>query len=245
MRIYRVNRIEHTVFDSTEEVPEDISYLTNWRKGVIGSWVLADDECVVQILRKGTMLKPKGKVRELSYIGTCTGTFVVSEKTKMDTSRRVNIYSIGGHVERNQRLEDRENLSSREEIFVQYLASGIDPRLAYLKAFPTKDPHYAGIRAGQLVKTTRIKTAMKDELKPYMEALGLDEDYVLRNIKGVIDGTERDDTKLKALFKLADIMDMEDKSRTQVTQLTGAVFQGFSDEAIESVERPKEIEDGV
>ena len=191
------------------------------------------------------MLKPKGKVRELSYIGTCTGTFVVSEKTKMDTSRRVNIYSIGGHVERNQRLEDRENLSSREEIFVQYLASGIDPRLAYLKAFPTKDPHYAGIRAGQLVKTTRIKTAMKDELKPYMEALGLDEDYVLRNIKDVIDGTEKDDTKLKALFKLADIMDMEDKSRTQVTQLTGAVFQGFSDEAIESVERPKEIEDGV
>jgi hypothetical protein len=243
MRVYKVNRIDHTVFDSTEEVPKDTSYLTNWRKGSIGSWVLADDECVVQILRKGTMLKPKGKVREISYIGTCTGTFVVSEKTKMDTSRRVNIYSIGGHVERNQRLEDRENLSSREEIFVQYLASGIDPRLAYLKAFPTKDPHYAGIRAGQLVKTTRIKTAMKDELKPYMEALGLDEDYVLRNIKGVIDGTERDDTKLKALFKLADIMDMEDKSKTQVTQLTGAVFQGFSDEAIESVERPKEIEE--
>ena len=243
MRVYKVNRIDHTVFDSTEEVPKDISYLTNWRKGSIGSWVLADDECVVQILRKGTMLRPKGKVREISYIGTCTGTFVVSEKTKMDTSRRVNIYSIGGHVERNQRLEDRENLSSREEIFVQYLASGIDPRLAYLKAFPTKDPHYAGIRAGQLVKTTRIKTAMKEELKPYMEALGLDEDYVLRNIKGVIDGTERDDTKLKALFKLADIMDMEDKSRTQVTQLTGAVFQGFSDEAIESVERPKEIEE--
>ena len=243
MRVYKVNRIEHTVFDSTEEVPEDISYLTNWRKGVIGSWVLADDECVIQILRKGTMLKPKGKVREISYIGTCTGTFVVSEKTKMDTSRRVNIYSIGGHVERNQRLEDRENLSSREEIFVQYLASGIDPRLAYLKAFPTKDPHYAGIRAGQLVKTTRIKTAMKDELKPYMEALGLDEDYVLRNIKGVIDGTERDDTKLKALFKLADIMDMEDKNKTQVTQLTGAVFQGFSNDAIEAVERPKEIEE--
>ena len=188
------------------------------------------------------MLKPKGKVREVSYIGTCTGTFLVTDKNKMDTSRRDNIYSHRGQVERNQRLEDRENLSSREEIFVQYLASGIDPRLAYLKAFPTKDPHYAGIRAGQLVKTTRIKTAMKDELKPYMEALGLDEDYVLRNIKGIIDSAEKDDTKLKALFKLADIMDMEDKNKTQVTQLTGAVFQGFSNDAIEAAERPKEIE---
>ena len=188
------------------------------------------------------MLKHKGKVREVSYIGTCTGTFIVSDNNKMDASRRTNIYSLGGHIERNQRLEDRQNLSSREEIFVQYLASGIDPRLAYLKAFPTKDPHYAGIRAGQLVKTTRIKTAMKEELKPYMEELGIDESYILKNIKSVIDGTEKDDTRLKALFKLADIMDMEDKSRTQVTQLTGAVFKGFSNDAIEAAERPKEIE---
>ena len=241
MRVYKVNKIEHTVFD-IDEVPEDLHYLRNWRKGSIGDWVLSDDECVIQILRKGTMLKPKGKVREVSYIGTCTGTFLISKKTKMDTSRRINIYSLGGHVERNQRLEDRENLSSREEIFVQYLASGIDPRLAYLKAFPTKDPHYAGIRAGQLVKTTRIKTAMKEELKPYMEELGIDESYILKNIKSVIDGTEKDDTRLKALFKIADIMDMEDKSRTQVTQLTGAVFKGFSNDAIEAAERPKEIE---
>ena len=131
MRVYRVNKIEHTVFD-IDEVPEDLNYLKDWRKGSIGDWVLSDDECVIQILRKGTMLKPKGKVREVFYIGTCTGTFLISEKTKMDTSKRVNIYSLGGHVERTQRLEDRENLSSKEEIFVQYLASGIDPRLDYL-----------------------------------------------------------------------------------------------------------------
>ena len=37
-------------------------------------------------------------------------------------------------------------------------------------------------------------------------------------------------------------MDMEDKSKTQVTQLTGAVFKGFSNDAIEAAERPKEID---
>ena len=36
-------------------------------------------------------------------------------------------------------------------------------------------------------------------------------------------------------------MDMEDKNRTQVTQLTGAVFQGFNKESLEEAERPKEI----
>ena len=36
-------------------------------------------------------------------------------------------------------------------------------------------------------------------------------------------------------------MDMEDKNKTQVTQLTGAVFQGFSKDKIAEAERPKEI----
>ena len=244
MRHYKVNKIQYTVFDSEDEVPSDIRYLKDWRGSSISDWVLSDDGCVIQILRKGTMLKPKGKVRQVDYIGTCTGTFVVSDKVMMDTSRRTNIYSIGGNIERNERLEERRSLSTREELFVQYLSGGMDPQKAYLKAFPTNNPGYAGMRAGQLVKTNRIRSRMKEELKPFLEKLNLDEEYVLSNIKEVIDSTDKDDTKLKALFKLADIMDMEDKNRTQVTSVTGALFQGFTPEALEEAERPKEIEDG-
>ena len=141
MRHYTVNKVQHTVFDSEDEIPANIHYLREWRECVLSDWVLADDGCVIQILRKGSMVKPKGKVRKLEYVGTCTGTFIVSSKTKMDTSRRTNIYSIGGDVERNQRLDDREALSTREEVFVQYLAGGMDARKAYLKAFPTNNPH--------------------------------------------------------------------------------------------------------
>ena len=162
----------------------------------------------------------------------------------MDTSRRINIYSIGGGIERNERVDERENLSTREEIFVQYLSGGMDPQKAYLKAFPTNNPGYAGMRAGQVVKNNRIRSRMKEELKPFLEKLELNEEYVLSNIKEVIDSTDKDDTKLKALFKLADIMDMEDKNRTQVTSVTGALFQGFTPEALEEAERPKEIENG-
>ena len=241
MRHYKVNRIEHTVFDSEDEVPSNILYLKDWREGSLADWVLTDDGCVIQILRKGIMIKPKGKVRQVAYIGTCTGTFIVSPKTKLDASRRINIYSLGGHIERNQRLEERQNLSTREELFVHYISSGMDPRDAYVRAFPTNNPHYAGIRAGQLIKTSRVRSVMKEELQPYMEQLGLDEHYVLSNIKEVIDSCDKDDTKLKALFKLADIMDMEDKNRTQVTTMTGALFQGFTPDKLEEVERPKEI----
>ena len=244
MRHYKVNKVSHTVFDDIEEVPSSISYV-DWRDGRLSDWVIADDGCVLQILREGTMMKSFGKVREQRYIGTCTGTFLVLDKTKFDTSKRENIYSIGGNIERNQRIEDRQNLSSREQIFVQYMVSGMDPRKAYLKAFPTNDPHYAGLRAGQLIKTTRIKTAMKEELKPVLEALGINETSILKNINTIAMSSEKDETKLKALFKLSDIMDLEDKNKTQITQLTGAVFKGFSDKKLLEVERPKEIEEPV
>tara|TARA_B100001029_G_scaffold628_3_gene465 strand:- start:1011 stop:1739 length:729 start_codon:yes stop_codon:yes gene_type:complete len=242
VRHYKVNGVNHTVFDSVEEVPSDINYLKDWRDGHINDWVKTDDECVIQILRKGSMTKPKGKVRKVSYLGTCTGTFVVSNSTKMDTSRRVNIYSIGGNIDRDQRIEERENLSSREELFVQLLASGKDARKAYLQAFPTNDPHYANIRAGQLIKTTRIRTAMKEELKPILEELGINETSILRNIFTIAESGEKEDTRLKALFKLSDIMDLEDKNKTQVTQVTGAMFQGFTSDKLKEAERPKEIE---
>ena len=241
MRHYTVNNVQYVVYDSEDELPSNVYPKKDWRKGGLFDWVLADDGFYIQILRKGAMTKPKGKVRKVAYIGTCTGTFIVSPKTKMDTSRRVNIYSIGGVIERNQRLDDRENLSTREELFVTYLAGGMDPRGAYLKAFPTNNPHYAGIRSGQLIKTARVRSAMKEELKPYMEELGLDENYVLSNIKEVIDSCDKDDTKLKALFKLADILDMEDKNTTKITTVSGALFQGFTPEKLEEVERPKEL----
>ena len=85
MRHYKINKIQHTIFDTLDEVPEDISYLEDWRDGHISDWVKADDGCVIQILRSGVMIKPKGKIRQVKYIGTCTGTFIVSDKNKMDT----------------------------------------------------------------------------------------------------------------------------------------------------------------
>ena len=119
MRYYKVNNINYTVFDNIDEVPDHITYIKDWRKGQLNDWVLADDDCVIQIIRSGKMQKPKGKIREVRYIGTCTGTFVVSKTNKMDTSRRINIYSFGGNIDRDQRIEDRNDLSSREELFVQ------------------------------------------------------------------------------------------------------------------------------
>ena len=173
------------------------------------------------------------------YIGTCTGTFPARKSMNLDTSRRENIYSFGGVMA----VENREKLSKSESLFVAYVSAGIEHEDAYLMAFKTKNKRYAVRKASSLIRTSRVRTAMKDELKPVLEELELDETFVLKAIKEVVLSSDKDETRLKALFKLADIMDMEDKNKTTVTSVSGALFQGFTTETLGSVERPKEIED--
>ena len=240
MRIYKVNGVEHTVFDPDDTLPDNIIIQSNWRDGQVGDWIKTDDDCVLEVLRRGKMVKKMGKNKIVEYIGTCTGTFSLSKSVKMDGSRRANIYSFSGKKV-DDAVQDRTNLNSFETLFVTYVVKGLDPVEAYLKSFPTNSPGYAKVKSNQLLKMERIKTAMKEELKPVLEELGINEKFVLETIKGVINSTDKDETKLKALFKLADIMDMEDKNQTKITQVSGALFKGFSDEQIEQAERPKEI----
>ncbi len=65
---------------------------------------------------------------------------------------------------------------------------------------------------------------------------------ILENINNIALTSEKDETRLKALFKLSDIMDLEDKNKTTVTQVTGALFQGFKDKDLLKAERPGIIE---
>tara|TARA_R100000234_G_scaffold97129_1_gene65455 strand:- start:2581 stop:3309 length:729 start_codon:yes stop_codon:yes gene_type:complete len=241
MRVYKVNKIEHVVFEDIDELPSDVVIASDWRSAEIGDWVKADDGCYIQILRKGKMVVPKGRNKVREYVGTCTGTFPVTSKAKMDTSRRLNIYSFGGSKSSADVLLDRTVLSKHEHLFVVYIASGLSPQEAYMKAFPTVNPGYAKQKSAQLVKTKRVMTAMKEELKPILEDIGIDEKAILENINNIAMSSEKDETRLKALFKLSDIMDLEDKNKTTVTQVSGALFQGFKDKELLTAERPKEI----
>ena len=238
MRHYKVKGLPHTVYDEYSELPPDVvnRITTDIEDASVGEWIEAHDGCYMEVLRSGQMKKPKGKNRIIKYIGTCTGTYLTSGK--VDSSRRKNIYTISGQ---NTRTPIRENLNKHEVLFVQYIVAGVQPVEAYMKAFPTKDPHYANFKSSELIKHTRIRKAMKKELEPILKELGITQESVLEGIKTVADASEKDDTKLKALFKLSDILELEDKSAARVTQLTGIQFQGFSDKELEEVERPKEL----
>ena len=240
MREYKVSTQIHIVYDEIDEVPSNLTVLQDWRVAAIGDWVLADDGGVIQILRKGKMLT-RNKVKE--YVGTCTGSFPVKPSVRMDTSRRDNIYSFGGRKAQDALL-DRTTNSKHETLFIQYMVSGMSLQDAYLKAFPTNQPGYAREKAAELMKLERITKEVKEELKPVLEKLGIDDESVLKDIQAVSKGAEKEDVRLRALFKLSDILDLEDKTSTKVTQVTGALFQGFTPDKLEEVERPKELTNG-
>ena len=149
------------MFEPEDQLPQSLKVISDWRKGQVGDWVKTDDDCVIQVLRRGQMLRSKGRDKVREYIGTCTGTFPIGPRVKMDASKRANIYSFGGSKSPDNILLDRKNLTKAESVFVLYLSQGMKPEQAYLKAFPTNNIRYAVEKSSSLVKTERIKTAMK------------------------------------------------------------------------------------
>ena len=236
MREYYVNKIKHPVYDDISEAPKTIKVKVDWRAGQVGDWVQTDDNCIIQVLRRGKMLRKKGTQY---YIGTCTGTFPVSKNIKMDADRRPNIYSFSGYATPDEVVQNRREMTANERLFVNYLTEGMQPDEAYMRAYPTNNRSYARGKAISLIRTERVYTAMKEELKPVMEELGISETTILRDINAIATTAEREDTRLKALFKLSDIMDLEDKNTAKVQQVTGVQFQGFTNDMLEDAERKK------
>ena len=243
MRKYKISATYHLVYDEKEELPPNLIIYDNWREAQIGDWVQADDGCYIQILRRGEMKTRRGKSKIRSYVGTCTGTFMCMPKAKMDTSLRENRWTISGK-DTERVIIERKDATKHEILFCQFMAGGMSPSQAYLRAFKTNNVRYAKEQSTKLLKTKRITQTMKEELKPVCKELGIDDKYVLEGIKSEADDADKADVRLKALFKLSDILDLEDKNKTTVTQIQGAVFRGFSENALEDVSRPKEITQG-
>jgi hypothetical protein len=79
---------------------------------------------------------------------------------------------------------------------------------------------------------------MKEELKPVLKQLGISPELVLQGIRDIATDEEaKHSDKLKALFELGEILEL--KETNKVTEVTGALFQGFKPEQIKATVRPQ------
>jgi hypothetical protein len=161
----------------------------------------------------------------------------------MDCDKRANIYNISGKHPKTQ-IAERNSVTQKEQMFAQFMAEGMKGAEAYLRAFDTKSKHYANAQAGLLLKQERIKRAMKEELKPVLKALNINNTRVLEGIRDIaLSGEEKASDRLKALFELADILEIKE-TKKEITAIGGAVFKGFLPDHTEVLETRKELIEG-
>ena len=240
MKEYVVKKEKHIVYETSEETPKSLNVNNNWRNAKIGEWVKADDGNVVQILRAGEMLN-KGRYLQ-KYVGTCTGTYLCSKKSKMDTKRRKNIYSFGGDKTHYDSVKGRKDITQQETIFAKFISLGVPPIEAYKRAFNTDKEQYAKVRSGVLLKTERVRRAVSEELDKVFDELSISLRYLIKKAKDEVDDDEsRASDRLTALKMLWEAKGVVKKETT--TQVTGAVFKGFDNKQIE-VAQVRQIEGG-
>ena len=225
MRDYIVKGRTHYVYD-LDEIPDNISYLKDWREGRVDDWVLSDDSCVIQVLRRRSWSNK-------DVVGTCTGTFTVQPNTQMDTIRRKDIYSLGGGGW-YARINEREKPTPSERLFAHRIASGETPLMAYMKVFNSSLDRAKKMSA-LLIKQERVQKIVREELKDVFEKKGIDLEFLVGAAQDVVSGGKNDSDRLNALKMLWDAFGVVENQK--VTQITG-LFQGHSLEQLEEAKRP-------
>ena len=227
MRKYTIKGKEHTVYEPGDIVPEYIDYRTDWRDARIGDWVKVDDGCIIQVLRRK-------KMGTFAIIGTCTGSYATNNP-KIDTVKRKNIYNLSGNTQRVA-ARNRKVCTKNERMYAKRVAEGWDIVEAYLDVFPAKSVPYAKKRASFLIKTERIDSLMREELKDSFGKHAIDLDYLIGIAKDVTEGAKNDADRLRALTMLWDAYGVVEKQK--ITNVTG-IFQGLSQEQLDSAQRPE------
>lgn len=204
--------------------------IKHWRFGNTDDWVLTDDDCVVQVLRRGVIARHSGKT--CYYVRTVCGSFRIDKEKEMYGQIAENIYTFSG-VNEYKRFLKKPYCSEREVLFSQYVASGRDPVDTYLDIYKTENSKYAKNMVGRLLKTDRIKTMIKEEIKEVLQEEGISPNYIVRRFKQVADEGSKDGDVLRSLESLAKICGLFDSQEQKQQQLT--VWSGFSPEQLDGV----------
>ena len=234
MRTKTISRTQEVLYENIEEFRNfypDKELVSDWRNGEEGQWVMTDDLQVCKILRRSTMKTIRG--RDMDYVRTILGTYTTNPNVDMGGVPPKNIYSFSNKKFSKKLRQERKNPTNKEFLFAKYVAKGMSPTEAYLRAFPTNKREYAKETARGLMKTERVQKLVTEEIEVILGEIGASKHYLLEMTKNIIDNDEgKDGDKLRAIelmMKIAGMFPNEKKTES----LT--VFQGFSEEQLKRI----------
>lgn len=246
MRTRKRKRIDHIVFDDENEFttywgPGHPPIVRDWKEGDVGDWVEAMDGGIVQVLKRGELPHPHDRKNYKAHKGwmrTIVGTFIINDKTFFDTDFEKHpqpyTFSTKSEKQHKEHWRTRENLSKNERIFVANLQAGKSMQQAYEDAFNAKVNWRE--KAIALLKLERMRKELNKNIEEIADNLGLDYEYILKNLMTLVEQSENENVKLGGLKELKDWIRVQSEEIKQVTGAEVTFFEPFEGKEILSIE---------
>ena len=246
-----IKGVKHFVYKDTEEFKKykKDKNVKNWKDDPQeGDWVVADDGGVVQILKRSGIKHPNDRKNyKLSkgYVRTVVGTFLLNNKTDMDTDfdMHPNRYTFSKKLKQaNENFKKRETVTKKEKLFATEVIVGKDAISAVQNIYKENDFNKAKKKAVLLLKQERVMNEVEKGVNDIAKGLGIDHEYVLRRLKSLADTGEEENVVLQSLKELGKIIGTSTPNIKKDIGVVG-MFQGFSPKQLEKAER-KQITEG-
>jgi len=236
---------KHYVYENMDEYKmegKDSIYVKYWKDAKEGDWVEADDGGIVQLLKVGGITHPNDRKNYKHSKGWCrtiVGTFLINEKTKMDTDfdSHKNRYTFSKTIGKKSNVKTRKNPTKKEKLFTTSVVAGHGPVKAYMDAFNEDNDKTAKKRAVVLLKQERIVKEIEKGVMDVAKENGLDHEYVLRKLKNLADFSEDDNIILQSTKEIGKIIGTTGMTMKQKEVGVIGMFQGFSPEQLEGANR--------
>tara|TARA_A100001201_G_scaffold29058_3_gene31346 strand:- start:573 stop:1334 length:762 start_codon:yes stop_codon:yes gene_type:complete len=242
-----IKGVKHYVYDTIEEFQNHHKDINpkHWKDNPQeGDWVKSDDGGIVQILKRSGISHPNDRKNfklNRGYVRTVVGTFLLNDKSKMDTNFDLhpNRYTFSKNVKQaNENFKKRKNITKKERLFTTEVIVGKDAVTAVQNVYKENDYSKAKKKAVLLLKQERIMNEVEKGVTDIAKSLGIDHEYVLRSLKHLADTGEDDNVVLQSLKELGKIIGTSTPATKKDVGIVG-MFQGFSPKQLQQAERKK------
>ena len=242
---------KHYVYEDIDEYKldgKDSISVKYWKDGKEGDWVKADDGGIVQLLKVGGITHPNDRKNYKHSKGWCrtiVGTFLINDKTDMDTNFDLhpNRYTFSKNLKQaDSNFKKRKNITKKEKLFTTEVIVGKDAVTAVQNVYKEQDYNKAKKKAVLRLKQERIMNEVEKGVVDIAKGLGIDHEYVLRRLKVLADTGEDDNVVLQSLKELGKIIGTSTPNTKKDVGVVG-LFQGFTPKQLQQAER-KELTEG-
>jgi len=243
----KIKKVEHIVYDNVQEFQEDnpdINLYFDWKKAKEGDWVLSDDNRVVQLLKVSKSINHPSDRKNYKYadgwVRTVVGTFLTHKNTFMDTdfSAHPNRYTFSKTIkDTNKRVRQRNKVTKKERLFATNVAVGMGAVKSYMDAYKELNYDKAKNKAAVLLKQERVMKEVEKSVLDVAREMGVDHEYIFRSLKQLAETSVDENIALQSLKEMGKAIGTLGGGVKRIESGVVGLFQGFSPEQIENVER--------